>query len=284
MRKSEVSATWVQRQRLEFIEFRLLWEGSIRRRHLMAHYAISMQQASLDFARYAELSPGNAVYDRQKKAYIPSPEFRPQLVGADATTYLNQLLGLTLDLLPAETALLGWVPPSAAVRLPERHVSATVLRHVLHAIRERFSLRIDYQSMSRDREQERSASRTVSPHALVHDGARWHMRAYCHTRMQFRDFALGRVLGVHRKVDGTVDPVEDKEWHNLVEVVLAPAPELTAAQKRAVELDYRMRDGAVVMKVREALLFYMQQRFGRRPSQLRQVIMVNEDDLFPTES
>ena len=279
MAKPETSASWVQRQRLEFIEFRLLWEGSVRRRHLMEHYAISMQQASLDFARYAEISPGNAVYDRQKKAYIPSPQFRPQLVGADATAYLNQLLGLTLELLPSATALLGWVPPSAAVRLPERHVSAAVLRHVLHAIREQFSLRIDYLSMSRD--QESSASRTVSPHALVHDGARWHIRAYCHTRMQFRDFALGRVQRVHRKVDGTVDPAEDREWHNCVEVVLAPAPELTAAQKRAIEMDYRMRDGAVVMKVRLALLFYMRQRFGRRPQQSRQVIIVNEDELFP---
>ena len=39
---------WNVRRRLEFIEFRLIWDGHFNRRDVMDAFKISAQQASLD--------------------------------------------------------------------------------------------------------------------------------------------------------------------------------------------------------------------------------------------
>ncbi|MES2390903.1 MAG: hypothetical protein V4555_04635, partial [Acidobacteriota bacterium] len=43
-------ARWGQERRLEFIEFRLQWEGRVNRSDLVNYFSISVPQASLDFA------------------------------------------------------------------------------------------------------------------------------------------------------------------------------------------------------------------------------------------
>ena len=75
---------WSQKQRLEFIEFRLQWEGRVNRSDLINFFAISVPQASLDFAKYRELAPDNAVYDATEKTYIAGSSFAPVLVSNSA--------------------------------------------------------------------------------------------------------------------------------------------------------------------------------------------------------
>ena len=43
---------WGQERRLEFIDFRLLWEGRLNRADLTTFFRISVPQASLDLAKY----------------------------------------------------------------------------------------------------------------------------------------------------------------------------------------------------------------------------------------
>ena len=54
---ASLPAKWGQAQRLEFIEFRLYWEGKLNRRDLIDFFGISTPQASLDLARYMEFAP-----------------------------------------------------------------------------------------------------------------------------------------------------------------------------------------------------------------------------------
>ena len=70
-------ARWGQERRLEFIEFRLLWEGRINRSELVDHFGISVPQASIDLSRYAELAPANLIYDKTAKAYVTGVQFVP---------------------------------------------------------------------------------------------------------------------------------------------------------------------------------------------------------------
>jgi hypothetical protein len=46
---------WGQERRLEFIDFRLLWEGRLNRADITTFFRISVPQASLDLAKYQEL-------------------------------------------------------------------------------------------------------------------------------------------------------------------------------------------------------------------------------------
>ena len=69
------SGPWGPERRLEFIDFRLQWDGRLNRSDLMEHFGISVPQASADIAAYAELAPDNLVYDRSARVYVASSGF-----------------------------------------------------------------------------------------------------------------------------------------------------------------------------------------------------------------
>ena len=60
---------WSVERRLEFIEFRLFWEGGVNRADLIDAFGISVPQASKDLSLYQERAPGNVVYDKSAKRY-----------------------------------------------------------------------------------------------------------------------------------------------------------------------------------------------------------------------
>lgn len=273
---------WGQQRRLEFIDFRLYWDGRINRGDLTGFFGISVPQASLDLARYQELAPANVAYDRSEKVYRATPEFKPVLVREDSARYLNEVLAVASGTLAKDTVSVGWMPPVDLVRHPHRSVSPQALLAVLRAIRQRLVLEVEYQSFS----QAAPTTRLISPHAIAFDGFRWHMRAYCHARTAFRDFVFGRLLKIRSHSKSEIDPRSDDEWSTFVEVKIAPHPDLTEAQRRAIELDYAMDRGLAVLPIRRALLFYVlkQLRFSHdaiETAAAQQIVLANEDELAP---
>ncbi len=276
-------AKWGQERRLEFIDFRLLWEGRLNRADLTSHFGISVPQASMDLARYQELAPSNLLYDRQQKTYIPAASFRPLMESVNAFTFLNQIRQVEEGMLPKEATFLGWYPSTGVVRLPARKIDVQVLRLLLDAIRRTIRIGIQYQSMSRTEPKER----VISPHAIVFDGIRWHVRGYCHERNEFRDFVFARITDVSLDSSGLlgVNGDEDQAWNSFVEVKLAAAPYLSEGQRRAVEVDYGMDHGLLTLRVREALLLYFYQQLplfepvGR--ARYNQIILQNRESLLP---
>jgi hypothetical protein len=286
--ENEVNTTiwptkWGQERRLEFIDFRLLWEGRLNRADLTSHFGISVPQASMDLARYQELAPSNLLYDRQQKTYIPAVSFRPLMESVNAFTFLNQIRQVEEGMLPKEATFLGWYPSTGVVRLPARKIDVQVLRLLLDAIRRTIRIGIQYQSMSRTEPKER----VISPHAIVFDGIRWHVRGYCHERNEFRDFVFARITDVSLDSSGLlgVNGDEDQAWNSFVEVKLAAAPHLSEGQRRAVEVDYGMDHGLLTLRVREALLLYFYQQLplfepvGR--ARYNQIILQNRESLLP---
>ena len=133
-------------------------------------------------------------------------------------------------------------------------MDATTLRPIVNAIHKKLGLLIIYQSMNNPE----PTSRWIDPHALVFDGNRWHVRAWCHKRSHYADFVLARVLGIHEMRPATATSSLDREWNELVEVKLAPLPTLTAAQRKAVEYDYGMEEGFVSIPMRLCLTYYFE--------------------------
>ena len=70
--------SWSVETRLEFVEFRLFWDGRVNRGDLVRHFGISVPQASTDLARYQQLAPGNLLYDRNAKTYAAAKGFTPR--------------------------------------------------------------------------------------------------------------------------------------------------------------------------------------------------------------
>jgi hypothetical protein len=273
-------ARWGQERRLEFIDFRLLWDGRVNRPDLVNFFAISIPQASLDLARYREMAPKNTVYDGTQKAYLATDSFVPLFARFSAEAYLARLLAVEMGMLEPNSTFLGWRPSVGVVRDPNRDVDPTILKSVLVAIREHRTVQVDYQSMTSPD----PTSRRITPHAIAFDGARWHVRAYCHSHSDFRDFVLARISRISVEDRSQFDGSEDAEWNREIEVVIAPHPDLSPKQKQAIESDYGMKDGRLVLHTREALLFYLLRHLGLLPKSTRgvlsdQVVLENQKDL-----
>lgn len=279
--EQQVVPRWGRERRLEFIDFRLRWEGRLNRGDLMSFFGISVPQASLDIAKYLELAPANLVYDRSARVYVATPEFVPLFGANSSSKFLNELLAIESGLLEPEASFLGWRPPTALVPSPGRTLSPEILSGLLRAIRDKTSVRVLYQSMSKPE----PGNRILTPHAFAHDGYRWHLRAYCHQRQQFLDFVVARILEVVPTPELGPIADEDKSWQQTVEVVIAPHPELSDSSKRAIELDYGMEAGEVRIVCRRALLFYFLKHLGldsetegKPPKQ--QIVMRNRTEVL----
>jgi WYL domain len=272
---------WSVERRLAFIEERLFWLGETNRADLVRQFGVSLGQASADIARYLALSPRGVAYDKSAKRYVAGDDFKPALAAPDANRLLGELQLVDRGILPAADTLLGGTPPFDATPVPERKIDAVVLRAVLRAIRTGTAIDVLYQSMSRAE----PLRRTIEPHALAYDGFRWHARAFDRESAGFRDFVLGRIAKPKPAGQAGSKPESDADWQTFIELVIAPHPRLTSAQARAIAIDYGIRGGSTVLKVRRALLFYALKRLGldvapeTRPPNEQQIVLVNREDV-----
>jgi len=245
-------------QRLEFIEFRLYWEGRINRSDLSEVFGISTPQATIDLKRYQELAPGNMEYDLSRKAYVTGKRFRPRLTTPDGNRYLAQLMLVAAGLVDKTEVHFGQTPPFDIVPELNRPVDTGILQRVVRALQDRRRIRIRYQSLTSPE----PTTRWVFPCALAYNGLRWHVRAFCHLRNAYRDFILGKILEVTGEEEEKVDIPEDVNWEHTVEVEIGASQELTPDQRTAVEHDYGMEGGKCTVKVRRSLLQYFLEANG----------------------
>lgn len=282
----KTGSRWGQDRRLEFVDFRLQWDGRLNRSDLTDFFGISTPQASLDISKYQAMRPQNMVYDRSTRVYVATPEFEPAFPVSHPSRYLNELLAASTGIIPRDATFVGWWPSVAVSPMPARILDVNVLTALLRAIREQAGLRIRYQSMSRPQ----AISRRVTPHALVFDGFRWHVRAFCHIREMFLDFVIARILEVEGFEQPGRGPADDSEWNTFVTLQIVANPALAGPKQRVVELDYGMDGGQLNMRCRQSLLFYTLKQLGLDTDSLQkpeaqQIIIKNrtEVDLFRTK-
>ncbi|MFT5545607.1 MAG: hypothetical protein ACI8YD_001287, partial [Rheinheimera aquimaris] len=106
-----ITRRWGQERRLEFIDFRLQWEGRVNRSDLTDFFRISIPQASLDFSVYQELAPGNMIYDRTQKTYVATESFKAIMVNPSPYQYLNELLWRDSNVLSGSESFVSTPPP-----------------------------------------------------------------------------------------------------------------------------------------------------------------------------
>jgi predicted DNA-binding transcriptional regulator YafY len=249
---------WNAEQRLEFIEFRLFWEGRVNRSDITEMFGVSVPQASNDLAQYRELAPANIHYDASEKRYLPTPDFRPKYLKPNAERYLAQLKAISEHVIALDDTWITELPAVDVTPIPTRRVEPHALRQFLTAVRSKRSISIEYQSMNDLRPD--PMWREITPHAFASDGLRWHLRAYCHIECVFKDFIISRCLKIGRMGEPLSNPADDTAWSTFFEVVLVANPKLSPAQQTTVQRDYAMQGGRSVLRVRRALLYYLNKR------------------------
>ena len=242
--------------RLEFIEWRLFWEGRLNRKDLEDRFGISTPQASVDLRHYRELAAANIEYDATQKRFVASKDMKPRFLQVSANRLLLQLRAWVSGVLRREDLWFSQIPAVGVAPEIGRDVRAEVLRRVLQAMRTQQALSVRYQSLTSSR------WRDIAPHAIAFDGYRWHARAWCCERHEFRDFVLTRVERLGRLKPVSFDPENDLEWSRTAQLRLCPHPGLTEEQSQAIQRDYDMREGVREIEIRLSLAYYFIKRMN----------------------
>ena len=254
--KQTESYRWDLLLRYRLIEIIALWEGRLTTKSLIQAFGIGRQQASKDINNYIKsVAPDNLLYDKKLKGYKPTTEFSPKLTKGNIDEYLH-LLASRKDLVESIERLDFSQTNTSILTPPPRSISPSIIRPIIQACRENKRLDIRYLSMS----SEFAKERIIAPHTIVYSGMRWHVRAFCEDRQDFRDFVLSRVSEVF-DLEGVSknNAAEDLAWQTFVTIRIAPDPRLSAHQKSIIATDYGMQNQQLNLSVRAALATYLLQ-------------------------
>lgn len=277
------SVSWGLERRLQFIDFRLRWDGRFNRNDLTEYFGLSTPQVSLDIAKYAQRAPANLAYDRSSKTYVATAEYQPVFpIRSSARRYLAELLATKTGLLEPGASFVGAAPEVDTAPSPWRTLNEHTVEMLVKAIRDRLTVLVRYQSMTSLEE----SQRRLSPHAFGYDGFRWHVRAYCHKRDWFSDFVLARILSIDGFEPSAIDSRDDRQWHTELTLVLGPHPNLPPPKRRVLELDYGMEGGEVRLPCRQAFLYYTLRRLGLHTREapdplVQQITLKNRAEIQP---
>lgn len=274
---TQTQKTWlgglnhVQRQRLRFLESRLLWGGEVNRRDICDEFGVTPNHFSRDVRAYKEHFPSNIRYDEISRSYRPTENFQPALASEDPGEYLALLRTRTAYPVDSLRTEVGGDVPCDVLRAPEGNVDKEILRRLLRTISQNTGCVIRYQSFSRadaDR-------RTIWPHALAWTGDRWHVRAFDARREMHVDLALLRISSI--KITGTPCPrgaTFDSGWEELETVEVIPNPDLSAGQQRVIAKEYGMvrhgKDWVWAVSLRRCMVPYFLSRFRLDEDRTRQ--------------
>ena len=248
---------WAAMERLRFIEACAWWKGIVQRQDLADVFGVSMAQASSDLQRYLELNPAAFVYNLRKKRYEAMPEMNCVFTAPNLDEAVSRFLGGGMRA--------GWnagdasaSPRVALLEMPARKASEQVERRIFLAILQSFRVKIRYASIHSGKDE----WRWLRPHALGHNGARWHVRAWCEKNKDFRDFTMSRIAEIEWSCEEAELPAKDKDWDTWVTLKAVPNRDLDDERRKTVERDYAMSGGILKIKVRKAMEGYLRDRLG----------------------
>lgn len=228
-----------QRQRLQFIESRLIWEGAFRRSDICDTFELTLNHITREITAYRKAFKDNLVYDPETRAWRAGQAFAPAYASDAPEAYLTFLHAYALSGDRALMAAAGPPLPAQALPAVASKIERTVLKEIIGAIRRGTGLLVRYQSFT-DPE---PVERTLWPHAMAFAHDRWHLRAYDSRREKFGDFVLARIVKVRSVAAATspLPPSADEDWQTHVTLDIVPTATLSASQTAAVVREFGMR-------------------------------------------
>lgn len=245
---------YAQKQRLAYIDFKLMFVGHFTRSEVVEHFKMGLSNATRDINLYKEMAAHNLTYDNAEKRYFQTAAFFPLF-----NHNTNETLGKLANQLSGEDSVINGlgIPFEAPSQLnaPNTIIVAALTQAALN----NKAVKISYVSLSSGEKK-----RTVVPHSIVDNGLRWHIRAYdCQTN-EFRDFVISRITKAELSDNAVLETqtmLADKQWMRFVPLDLVPHPN-NVDYPKAIELDYSMKNGRLSIEVRAALTGYLLRRWN----------------------
>lgn len=208
--------------RLRIMEGVLAWEGEIGNARVRKLFDIQPVQASRLLGEFRSLMGDSIVEDgRAKVLKLASPE------SFETNISLEEYARHTL-------AGEDTNPNVIDARVDLTEVQPTVFAVLRKASLTKTGVVINYASMTNPEFEER----TIFPHSIIHVGRRWHVRAWCAKRQDFRDFTLGRIQSASPVTETAPRTIDDDEaWQEVVMVELTAHRKLSPQQQQVVRAE-----------------------------------------------
>ena len=246
--------TFAQKQRLSFIDFSLLFKGSINRKELTEKFEMGMANATRDLALYRELAPNNIDFNAQDRTYLQSKSFKP-LFSYNSKQTLAKLANKISDGFDGVMEIPFPVDAPNQLNVPDIFIVAKIVQAIL----KKKPISIIYTSLSSG-----SKAREIVPHTIVDNGLRWHVRGFDRNTGEFRDFVLTRISKVTIKdltVEQPEEEINEHQWFRMMGLVIVPHPN-NVGYPQAIMRDYGMDNGVLELKVRAELVGYLLRRWN----------------------
>jgi len=246
--------TYAQKQRLSFIDFCLLFKGSINRKELTEKFEMGLANATRDLALYKELAPQNIDFNAKDRAYLQAKIFKP-LFSYNSKQTLAKLANKISDGFDGVLEVAFPVDAPHQLNVPDIFIVAKIVQAILKGK----AISIIYTSLSSG-----SKAREIVPHTIVDNGLRWHVRGYDRKSNSFRDFVITRISKVTIKdneVETFEEEINDHQWVRMMSLAIVPHPN-NVQFPQAIMMDYGMENGVLELKVRAALAGYLLRRWN----------------------
>lgn len=236
-------------QRIAQLKLLLTWEGWLGNARLRDILGLTTVRASQWIREFKEEHPAWTQWDSVRRISAATPEFYRENPLGDAESIAEYLSLVGLPSANDTKSLSVVVAAFAEIATPKPQTFALLT----NAARMKRVIEITYRSMG----EPKPHIRTISPHSVVRAGRRWHARAYCELKKQFRDFALGRIVSVRPlDRDASFTMKDDKDWMTEVQVRLIAHPDLSQEQEDLIRFEYFQGTAARVTTCRGPLVSY----------------------------
>lgn len=243
-----------QKQRLAYIDFKLLFVGRVTRNEVVTKFEKGMSGATADLNLYKGFCPNNMVYDTKQRVYVQCDTFKPLFIH-DPRKTLVKLANQITDGYDAIGDVTFPVEAPSQLNIPDIFIVARLIQSIIN----KKPVSIIYTSLSSG-----STARELVPHSIVDNGLRWHVRAFDRKSNSFRDFVLTRISKVtikQQNIKPFEDKLEDHQWMRMMPLQLIPHPN-NVQYPTAIAMDYGMENKVLELNVRAALAGYLLRRWN----------------------
>ena len=245
-----------QVDRLRYIEFCLRFLGAFSRADLIDKYGIGTAAASRDIAEYKRNVPQNISKSSNAKKYTLSDNWEP-LFDFKSTEVLSQLTGKTVEITGR-----SYIPNDILDVIDEPNLN--IVADLSLAILRSKAIEVQYYSNTSG-----FSEKILIPHAFVHNGSRWHVRAFDRTKDRFADFVISRFKNVEAteiNINSHELQSEDQQWNRKVELEIIPHPDIE--DPSGIINEFNMEDGLLRKTVRASSVGYFLQKLNVDCSQI----------------
>lgn len=228
-------------ERMRLLALLLEWEGELKNSRIQELLGITSVRASGLIAEYRALYSSELIHDSKNKRWLPTQK-QIHLAPSTVNEYLEKVH-------PKERNQTWYADERHDFLIPEAKQFSLIREACLAGT----GLTILYGSLS----QPKGQLRTIFPHTIVRLNRRWHLRAWCSTNSDYRDFNFGRIYNIVA-ADKTIESLPiDHQWEAKIEVIIKPHHLLNNDQANLISFEYCANQNKTTLKTRIATLNYL---------------------------